>query len=102
MLAAVLHAAGIALIVVGSLARRLGGEDVHPHDLDILVARTPANLRSLSHVLEKIGARQLSAQQFETSFGLLDVFFTDAEPQAHSTFDNAGMAIPFDPRPRAV
>jgi hypothetical protein len=74
LLAASLVAAGLRFVIVGSLARRLGGDDVAPHDLDIVVADTPENVVALSNALDDIGARPISAHRFETSFGLLDVF----------------------------
>jgi hypothetical protein len=102
LLAASLVAAGLRLVVVGSLARRWGGEDVAPHDLDIVVVDTPENLATLSRALDHIGARPISAHRFETSFGLLDVFLSKGPGNEFPTFEIAGIALSFDPRPHAA
>jgi hypothetical protein len=101
LLAASLVAAGLRFVVIGSLARRLGGEDVAPHDLDIVVADTPENLATLSRALDDIGARPISAHRYETSFGLLDVFPSNESAAAFPTFEIAGIELSFDPRPHA-
>ena len=102
LLAASLVAAGLRLVVVGSLARRLGGEDVAPHDLDIVIADTPENLVALSNALNDIGARPISAHRYETSFGLLDVFPSNESGDEYPTFEIAGIELSFDPHPQAA
>jgi hypothetical protein len=91
LLAAVLAALGVRLTVVGSAARALDGQPVHPHDLDVAIDDTLENRSALRAALGMIGARKCRIDRYDTPFGPVDVFYGRPRGRAHTSI--AGVTI---------